>query len=114
MNERIVRRSSSNNACQFVTNGENSLYDESERRCCMPLHLRLLWKRATQAGFTPESLYYLLMICNLEPKLLTVEDVRQVLPFVNRINALKFGGAVCPSTKKDASNSTKSLWPSDP
>jgi hypothetical protein len=56
----------------------------------MPLYLRLLARRAREAGFTTQSLYYMLTILNLPPSKLTIDQVRAVLPYVNRRNALKF------------------------
>jgi hypothetical protein len=55
-----------------------------------PLHLRLLAKRAYKAGFTTQSLYRMLTILNLPPTTLTIDQVRAVLPYVNRRNAPKF------------------------
>ena len=56
----------------------------------MPLHLRLLTKRAKEAGFSTQSLYRMLIILNLPPATLTIDQVRAVLPYVNRRNAFKF------------------------
>ena len=56
----------------------------------MPLHLRLLRRRAQQAGFSTQSLYRMLVILNLPPTTLTIDQVRAVLPYVNRRNAAKF------------------------
>jgi hypothetical protein len=56
-----------------------------------PLHLRLLAKRAYKAGFTTQSLYRMLVILNLPTATLTLDQVRLLLPYVNRINAAKFG-----------------------
>jgi hypothetical protein len=57
----------------------------------MPIHLRLLTKRAKEAGFTTQSLYRMLVMLNLPPTRLTIDQVRAVLPYVNKINAVKFG-----------------------
>jgi hypothetical protein len=56
----------------------------------MPLHLRLLARRAREAGFTTQSLYHMLTFLNLPPTTLTIDQVRAVLPYVNRRNAPKF------------------------
>ena len=56
----------------------------------MPLHLRLLARRASKAGFTTQSLYRMLTILNLSTTKLTIDQVRAVLPYVHRINAAKF------------------------
>jgi hypothetical protein len=56
----------------------------------MPLHLRLLTRRAREAGFSTHSLYRMLTILNLPPAALTLDQVRAVLPYVNRRNAPKF------------------------
>ena len=56
----------------------------------MPLHLRLLSRRAAKAGFTTQSLYRMLTILNLPTAKLTIDHVRAVLPYVNRTNAAKF------------------------
>ena len=56
----------------------------------VPLHLRLLTKRAKEAGFSTQSLYRMLVILNLPPTMLTIDQVRAVLPYVNKINARKF------------------------
>jgi hypothetical protein len=67
----------------------------------VPLHIRLLTKRAKEAGFTTQSLNRLLTFLNLSPPL-TLDQVRAVLPYVNRRNAPKFTyeEAVCPLMRK--------------
>jgi len=54
------------------------------------LYLQMFWRRAENVGFTPESLYRLLVIVNMVPATLTIDQVRAVLPYVNRTNAVKF------------------------
>ena len=56
----------------------------------VPLHLRLLTTRAKEAGFSTQSLYRMLVILNLPTTTLTIDQVRTVLPYVNKINARKF------------------------
>jgi hypothetical protein len=56
----------------------------------MPLHLRLLATRARKAGFSTQSLYRMLTFLNLPTAKLTIDQVRAVLPYVNRTNAAKF------------------------
>ena len=56
----------------------------------VPLHLRLLTKRAKEAGFSTPSLYRMLTLLNLPPAALNIDQVRAVLPYVNRRNAAKF------------------------
>src|SRR2546430_15477641 len=54
------------------------------------LYLQMFWRRAEKAGFTPESLYRMLVILNLTPVTLTLDEVERVLPYLNPLNARKF------------------------
>jgi hypothetical protein len=62
----------------------------SEKPSVTRIHLGLLWEKAKKAGFTPEGLRRLLVIVNLDPRAMIVQDLRELWPYVNEGNARKF------------------------
>jgi hypothetical protein len=53
-------------------------------------HLKALWKKAKKVNFTPEGLRVMLIMCNLDPRTMTIEQLHDLWPYINEGNARRF------------------------
>jgi hypothetical protein len=54
-------------------------------------HLQLLWKKAQKMGFTPDGMRQMLTLLNVNPRTMRLDQLRDLWPYINAINAKKFG-----------------------
>lgn len=59
-------------------------------RLLSPSEIQNILKTARRAGFTKNSLTKMLIFLGLKPTQMDHDDYRQVLPYINNINARKF------------------------